>query len=163
MKKKKRKNKKTKVDTSDYYTEVFSKGKKLEEISDKEGDVIYSKEVKTPKGTVIKLEIKISKKDFTIVQMKGTQNSIWVYARHNPLDCFDRLLKEIKGLNVPYTVKYPFSEHKDYRILVGKGNEIKQNLYENGRGNISKMTKEMKDWEVYTGVFAKNTKKKTIN
>jgi len=36
MKKKKRKNKKTKVDTSDYYTEVFSKGKKLEEISDKE-------------------------------------------------------------------------------------------------------------------------------
>ena len=36
MKKKKRKNKKTKIDTSDYYTEVFSKGKKLEEISDKE-------------------------------------------------------------------------------------------------------------------------------
>ena len=29
MKKKKRKNKKTKVDTSDYYTEVFSKGKKI--------------------------------------------------------------------------------------------------------------------------------------
>ena len=36
MKKKKRKNKKTKVDTSDYYTEVFSKGKKLKKISDKE-------------------------------------------------------------------------------------------------------------------------------
>ena len=36
MKKKKRKNKKTKVDTSDYYTEVFSKEKKLKKISDKE-------------------------------------------------------------------------------------------------------------------------------
>ena len=36
MKKKKRKNKITKADTSDYYTEVFSKGKKLKEISDKE-------------------------------------------------------------------------------------------------------------------------------
>ena len=35
MKKKKRKNKITKADTSDYYTEVFSKGKKLKEISDK--------------------------------------------------------------------------------------------------------------------------------
>ena len=30
MKKKKRKNKITKTDTSDYYTEVFGKGEKLE-------------------------------------------------------------------------------------------------------------------------------------
>ena len=130
---------------------------------DEKGDVIYSKEVKTPKGTFVKLEIKISKKDFTILQMKLIQNSIWVYVRNNPLDCFDRLRKEIKGLNVPYTVKYPFTEHEGYRILVGKGDKIKQNLYENGKGNISKMTKEMKDWEVYTGVTVKNTKKKTIN
>ena len=36
MKKKKRKNKKPKVDTSDYYTEIFSKGKKLKKTSDKE-------------------------------------------------------------------------------------------------------------------------------
>ena len=43
MKKKKRKNKKTKVDTSDYYTEVFSKGKKLEEISDKEELTTFKK------------------------------------------------------------------------------------------------------------------------
>ena len=130
---------------------------------DEKGDVIYSKEVKTPKGTFVKLEIKISKKDFTIDQMKGIKNSIWVYVRNNPLDCFDRLRKEIKGLNVPYAVKYPFSEHEGYRILVGKGDKIKQNLYENGKGNISKMTKEMKDWEVYAGVAVKNTKKKTIN
>ena len=130
---------------------------------DEKGDVIYSKEVKTPKGTFVKLEIKISKKDFTILQMKLIQNSIWVYVRNNPLDCFDRLRKEIKGLNVPYTVKYPFTEHEGYRILVGKGDKIKQNLYENGKGNISKMTKEMKDWEVYAGFSVKNTKKKTIN
>ena len=130
---------------------------------DEKGDVIYSKEVKTPKGTFVKLEIKISKKDFTILQMKGLQNSIWIYVRNNPLDCFDRLRKEIKGLNVPYTVKYPFTEHEGYRILVGKGDKIKQNLYENGKGNISKMTKEMKDWEVYAGFSVKNTKKKTIN
>lgn len=130
---------------------------------DEKGDVIYSKEVKTSKGTFVKLEIKISKKDFTITQMKGLQNSIWIYVRHNPLDCFNRLLKEIKGLNVPYTVKYPFSEHKGYRILVGKGNEIKQNLYEDGKGKISKMTKEMIDWKIYTGVGVKNTKKKIIH
>ena len=43
MKKKKRKNKKTKIDTSDYYTEVFSKGKKLEEISDKEELTTFKK------------------------------------------------------------------------------------------------------------------------
>ena len=130
---------------------------------DTEGDVIYSKEVKTSKGTFVKLEIKISKKDFTILQMKGIQNDIWIYVRHNPLDCFDRLRKAIKKLNVPYTVKYPFSEHKGYRILVGKGDKIKQDLYEDGKGNISKMTKERKDWEVYFGVAVKNTKKKTIN
>ena len=43
MKKKKRKNKKTKIDTSDYYTEVFSKGKKLKEISDKEESTLSDK------------------------------------------------------------------------------------------------------------------------
>ncbi len=55
------------------------------------------------------------------------------------------------------------NEHKGYRILVGKGDKIKQDLYEDGKGNISKMTKERKDWEVYFGVAVKNTKKKTIN
>ena len=43
MKKKKRKNKRTKDDTSDYYTEVFSKGKKVEEISDKEKPTLSDK------------------------------------------------------------------------------------------------------------------------
>ena len=130
---------------------------------DKEGDVIYSKEAKTSKGTFVKLEIKISKKNFTILQMKFIQNDIWIFVRHNPLDCFNRLWKQIKKLNVPYTAKYPFSEHKGYRILVGKGNEIKKNLYEDDKGNISKMTKEMMDWEIYTGISVKNTKKKTIH
>ena len=130
---------------------------------DKEGDVIYSKEVKTSKGTYVKLEIKISKKDFTILQMKGIQNDIWIYVRQNPLDCFDRLRKEIIRLNVPYSIKYPFSEHKGYRILVGKGDVIKQNLYEDSKGNISKMTKEMIDWKIYTGVGIKNNNKKIIN
>ena len=43
MKKKKRKNNKTKADTSDYYTEFFSKGKKLKEISDKEKPILFEK------------------------------------------------------------------------------------------------------------------------
>ena len=43
MKKKKRKNKKTKIDTSDYYTEVFSKGKKLKKTSDKEKPILFEK------------------------------------------------------------------------------------------------------------------------
>ena len=40
---KKRKNKKTKIDTSDYYTEVFSKGKKLKKTSDKEKPILFEK------------------------------------------------------------------------------------------------------------------------
>ena len=55
----------------------------------------------------------------------------------------------------------------DRGFILGNGqiwyDKIKQNLYENGKGNISKMTKEMKDWEVYAGLSVKNTKKKTIN
>ena len=47
MKKKKRKNKKTKVDTSDYYTEVFSKGKKLKKTSDKEKPILFEKSRET--------------------------------------------------------------------------------------------------------------------
>ena len=43
MKKKKRKNKITKADTSDYYTEVFSKGKKLKKTSDKEESTLSDK------------------------------------------------------------------------------------------------------------------------
>ena len=43
MKNKKRKNKKPKVDTSDYYTEIFSKGKKLKKTSDKEKPILFEK------------------------------------------------------------------------------------------------------------------------
>ena len=43
MKRKKRKNKITKADTSDYYTEVFSKGKKLKKTSDKEESTLSDK------------------------------------------------------------------------------------------------------------------------
>ena len=43
MKKKKRKNKITKADTSDYYTAVFSKVKKLKKTSDKEKPILFEK------------------------------------------------------------------------------------------------------------------------
>ena len=41
--KKKRKNNKTKADTSDYYTEFFSKGKKLKKTYDKEESTLSDK------------------------------------------------------------------------------------------------------------------------
>jgi hypothetical protein len=130
---------------------------------DKKGDVIYSREVKAADNKVIKLEIKISKKDFTITQMKCIQNDIWIYVHQSPLECFNKLWLEIKRLNVPYTAKFPFLEHKGWAVVTGKGDQMKQRLYDDGKGNIAKMTKEMDNWQISTGILAKNTKKKTIH
>ena len=70
MKKKKRKNKITKTDTSDYYTEVFSKGKKLKEPNPqdyKENEVEVYNDNKVPSIAVIPFDNKGADEDIFFV------------------------------------------------------------------------------------------------
>ena len=82
---------------------------------DPEGDVVYSRDVKNlEKGTNFQHQIRISKKEITILQMKMIKNSIEVFYTNNRFDCFNKLWQEVKRLNIPYVASFPFIEHPGF-------------------------------------------------
>ena len=44
-----------------------------------------------------------------------------------------------------------------------KGKKITSRLYAGGKGELSELTKEMKEWFVSTGIFENDKSKKTLN
>ena len=131
---------------------------------DPEGDVVYSRDVKNlEKGTHFQHQIRISKKEITILQMKMIKNDIEIFYRNNRFDCFNKLWLEVKRLNIPYVASFPFIEHPGFMIVSGKGNKLTSRLYAGGKGELSELTKEMKEWQVSTGIFENDKSKKTLN
>ena len=131
---------------------------------DPEGDVVYSRDVKNAeRGTLYQHQISISKKEITILQMKMIKNSIEVFYTNNRFDCFNKLWQEVKRLNIPYVASFPFIEHPGFMIVSGKGKKITSRLYAGGKGELSELTKEMKEWPVSTGIFQNDKSKKTLN
>lgn len=131
---------------------------------DPEGDVVYSRDVKNgERGTLYQHQISISKKEITILQMKMIKNDIEIFYRNNRFDCFNKLWLEVKRLNVPYAATFPFIDHKGFVIVSGQGEKVTAQLYANGKGEVSKLTKEMKEWQVSTGIFKNDKSKKILN
>ena len=131
---------------------------------DPEGDVVYSRDVKNAeRGTLYQHQISISKKEITILQMKMIKNDIEIFYRNNRFDCFNKLWLEVKRLNVPYAATFPFIDHKGFVIVSGQGEKVTARLYANGKGEVSKLTKEMKEWQVSTGIFKNDKSKKILN
>ena len=131
---------------------------------DPEGDVVYSRDVKNgERGTLYQHQISISKKEITILQMKMIKNDIEIFYRNNRFDCFNKLWLEVKRLNVPYAATFPFIDHKGFVIVSGQGEKVTAQLYANGKGEVSKLTKEMKEWQVSTGIFKNDKNKKILN
>mgnify|MGYP001198199956 FL=1 len=131
---------------------------------DPEGDVVYSRDVKNgERGTLYQHQISISKKEITILQMKMIKNDIEIFYRNNRFDCFNKLWLEVKRLNVPYAATFPFIDHKGFVIVSGQGEKVTTRLYANGKGEVSKLTKEMKEWQVSTGIFKNDKSKKILN
>ena len=131
---------------------------------DPEGDVVYSRDVKNAeRGTLYQHQISISKKEITILQMKMIKNDIEIFYRNNRFDCFNKLWLEVKRLNVPYAATFPFIDHKGFVIVSGQGEKVTTRLYANGKGEVSKLTKEMKEWQISTGIFKNDKNKKILN
>ena len=131
---------------------------------DPEGDVVYSRDVKNlEKGTHFQHQIRISKKEITILQMKMIKNDIEIFYRNNRFDCFNKLWQEVKRLNVPYVASFPFIDHPGFMIVSGKGKKLTSRLYAGGKGELSELTKEMKEWQVSTGIFKNDKSKKILN
>ena len=131
---------------------------------DTEGDVIYSRDVKNlEKGTNFQHQIRISKKDISIEQMKMIKNDIEIFYINNRFDCFNKLWLEVKRINVPYAATFPFIDHKGFVIVSGQGEKVTTRLYANGKGEVSKLTKEMKEWLVSTGIFKNDKSERILN
>ena len=91
------------------------------------------------------------------------KNDIEIFYRNNRFDCFNKLWLEVKRLNVPYAATFPFIDHKGFVIVSGQGEKVTARLYANGKGEVSKFTKEMKEWQVSTGIFKNDKSKKILN
>ena len=131
---------------------------------DPEGDVVYSRDVKNlEKSTHFQHQIRISKKDISIEQMKMIKNDIEIFYINNRFDCFNKLWLEVKRINVPYAATFPFIDHKGFVIVSGQGEKVTTRLYANGKGEVSKLTKEMKEWLVSTGIFKNDKSERILN
>ena len=131
---------------------------------DPEGDVVYSRDVKNlEKSTHFQHQIRISKKDISIEQMKMIKNDIEIFYRNNRLDCFNKLWLEVKRINVPYAATFPFIDHKGFVIVSGQGKKVTTRLYANGKGEVSELTKETKEWQVSTGIFKNDKSERILN
>ena len=131
---------------------------------DPEGDVVYSKDVKNlKKEKLYQHQISISKKEITILQMKMMKNEIEVIVQQSPLECFNKLWLEVKRINVPYAATFPFIDHKGFVIVSGQGEKVTARLYANEKGEVSELTKEMREWHISTGIFKNDKSKKTLN
>ena len=79
--------------------------------------------------------------------MKMIKNDIEIFYRNNRFDCFNKLWQEVKRLNVPYVASFPFIDHPGFMIVSGKGKKLTSRLYAGGKGELSELTKEMKEWQ----------------
>jgi len=136
----------------------------IHDFFDPEGDVVYSRDVKNlEKSTHFQHQIRISKKDISIEQMKMIKNDIEIFYINNRFDCFNKLWLEVKRINVPYAATFPFIDHKGFVIVSGQGEKVTTRLYANGKGEVSKLTKEMKEWLVSTGIFKNDKSERILN
>jgi len=136
----------------------------IHDFFDPEGDVVYSRDVNNlEKSTHFQHQIRISKKDISIEQMKMIKNDIEIFYINNRFDCFNKLWLEVKRINVPYAATFPFIDHKGFVIVSGQGEKVTTRLYANGKGEVSKLTKEMKEWLVSTGIFKNDKSERILN
>ena len=136
----------------------------IHDFFDPEGDVVYSRDVKNlEKSTHFQHQIRISKKVISIEQMKMIKNDIEIFYINNRFDCFNKLWLEVKRINVPYAATFPFIDHKGFVIVSGQGEKVTTRLYANGKGEVSKLTKEMKEWLVSTGIFKNDKSERILN
>ena len=145
-----------KVDYLNSHTE-----KSKTKIDKQKSYIIYFQEIKTSKS-IVKLEIKILKRDVSNLQKQLIKNQIDNLVKLYPLEYFKQLRFYLKSKNIPFITKLPFQEHKGYMVTIFKPNKTAENYYENENGDLQEVNDEILDWQLYDGTFKKKPSKLRI-
>ena len=122
------------------------------------GYISYIREVKN-KDKILKIQIKILKKDISNLQKELIKNQIDKLEKIYPHTFFREFRLYLKSHEIPFITKLPFKEYDGYVVMCFDPNDSEENYYEDGEGEKHKLTDEIIDRQIYDGTSKKKETK----
>ena len=122
------------------------------------GYISYIREVKN-KDKILKIQIKILKKDISNLQKELIKNQIGKLEKIYPHTFFREFRLYLKSHEIPFITKFPFKEYNGYMVICFDPNNNVENYYEDGEGKKHKLTDEILDRQIYDGTSKKRETK----
>ena len=122
------------------------------------GYINYIREIKS-KDKILKIQIKILKKDISNPQKELIKNQIDKLEKIYPLTFVKEFRLYLKSHKIPFITKFPFNDYEGYIVMCYDPNDNPENYYEDGEGKKHKLTDEILDRQIYDGTSKKNERK----
>ena len=120
--------------------------------------ITYIREIKN-KDKILKIQIKILKKDISNLQKELIKNQINKLEKIYPHTFVREFRLYIKSHEIPFITKFPFNDYDGYIVMCFDPDDNPENYYENGEGKKHKLTDEILDRQIYDGTSKKNERK----
>ena len=122
------------------------------------GYINYIREIKS-KDKILKIQIKILKKDISNLQKELIKNQIDKLEKIYPHTFVKEFRVYLKSHKIPFITKFPFNDYEGYIVMCFDSNDNTENYYEDGEGKKHKLTDEILDRQIYDGTSKKNERK----
>ena len=116
--------------------------------------ITYIREIKN-KDKILKIQIKILKKDISNLQKELIKNQINKLEKIYPYTFVREFRLYLKSHEIPFITKLPLKEYDGYIVMCFDPNNSVENYYEDGEGEKHKLTDEILDRQIYDGTSKK--------
>jgi len=120
--------------------------------------ITYIREIKN-KDKILKIQIKILKKDISNLQKELIKNQINKLEKIYPHTFVKEFRLYLKSHDIPFITKFPFNDYEGYIVMCFEPNDSVENYYEDGEGEKHKLTNEILDRQIYDGTSKKKETK----
>ena len=120
--------------------------------------ITYIREIKN-KDKILKIQIKILKKDISNLQKELIKNQIGKLEKIYPHTFVKEFRLYLKSHDIPFITKFPFNDYEGYIVICFDPNDSVENYYEDGEGEKHKLTDEILDRQIYDGTSKKKETK----
>ena len=122
------------------------------------GYITYIREIKN-KDKILKIQIKILKKDISNLQKELIKNQIGKLEKIYPHTFVKEFRLYLKSHEVPFITKFPFNDYDGYIVMCFDPNDNLENYYEDEEGKKHKLTDKVLDRQIYDGTSKKKETK----
>jgi hypothetical protein len=120
--------------------------------------ITYIREIKN-KDKILKIQIKILKKDISNLQKELIKNQINKLEKIYPHTFVREFRLYLKSQEISFITKFPFNDYEGYIVMCFDPNDSVENYYEDGEGEKHKLTDEILDRQIYDGTSKKKETK----